>query len=92
MSKIGNYYIELTEQANELGFESVEDALEHGWEIRNGELKPTEDGQEQAHKSWLKEKEKVLEGLDYLLRGYEYTIEDAEKISDAIEFIKKGEI
>jgi len=46
---------------------------------------------EQAHKDWLEEKKKVLEGLDYLLRGYHYTIEDAQKIINAIEFIVGGE-
>ena len=46
---------------------------------------------ELAHEDWLKEKKRVLEGLDYLLRGYKYTLEDAMKILDAIEFIEGGE-
>lgn len=33
MSKIGNAFLELQEQANELGFETVEDAIRNGIEL-----------------------------------------------------------
>lgn len=96
MSKISQAHAELEEQAYEYGFNSLQEALDTGeYEVVYGPYRAyldKKDGQAEAHKAWLKEKEKVLEGLDYLLRGYEYTIEDAEKISDAIDFIKKGEM
>ena len=61
----------------------------------NNECSPPVEGGENylelAHEDWLKEKKKVLEGLEYLLRGYKYTLEDAMKIIDAIEFIEGGE-
>lgn len=33
MSKIGNYNLELQEQANELGFSTVQEALDAGYEV-----------------------------------------------------------
>lgn len=79
MSKMSQLHAELSEEAFENGFDTLEEYL-------------ADQERTKAHEAWLEEKEKVLEGLDYLLRGYNYTIEDAEKIANAIDFIKKGEI
>lgn len=91
MSAISRINLELEEQAQELGFEGLEEAQEAGcvveWHENSAELvEPLE----AAHRAWEAEREKVLEGLDYLLRGYPYSIEDAEKITDAIEFVKEA--
>lgn len=90
MSKIGNVAMELDQKAAELGFESLQEALDAGCTVEYGS-----DGNSElveplvaAHRAWEAEKEKVLEGLDYLLRGYPYSIEDAEKITDAIKFVE----
>ena len=95
MSKISQLHAELTEQAYDLGFESIEDAERNGYEVDylNAKLyKPDE--QEQAHEAWLKEKEKVLneqkELHDYLIElGHDAL---AESVWHAIEFILKGEV
>lgn len=93
MSKIGRVNLELTEEANELGYDSVGEAIADGWESNEVAATLTKkDELREAHEAWLKEREEVLEGLDYLLRGYVYEIEDAEKIVKAIEFIEKGEV
>lgn len=34
MSKLGNINLELQDQANELGFETVQEALDHGFKIQ----------------------------------------------------------
>lgn len=60
MSKISKYYLDLTEQAQELGYDTVEEALNDGYEVVNGELRKKKDEQTEAHEAWLKEKEIVL--------------------------------
>ena len=98
MSKIGNYNMELEEefrdQLNGLGFETLQDALNAGWEVYDGELVRQKDlsneAYEQAQKDWEKEKEEVIESLDNILRGVMMPLEWAGKLVDAIEFIKKA--
>ena len=74
MSKIGNMNLELQEQAEELGFETVQEALDNGYEVDYFKDSPDKDdldyhpelvfkGQEQAHKAWLEEKEYTIAGL-----------------------------
>lgn len=95
MSKIGNYYIELTEQANELGFESVEEALSKGYEIVKGDLVEVKDEQTKAHEAWLEERKTILGDLVNLYIGYcrsgKSDTTEAQIISRAVEFISKGE-
>ena len=105
MSKIGNYNLEveeeLSDQLNELGFESLQDALNSGYAIgvtpdENASLTLVKDADfsdlayKQAQKDWEKEKEKVLESLDDVLRGVTMPLEWSSKLVDAIEFIKKA--
>lgn len=81
---------ELDQKATELGFESLQQALDAGCEVEYGPAGQSElvEPLVAAHRAWEAEKEKILEGLDYLLRGYPYSIEDAEKIADAIKFVE----
>lgn len=91
MSKIGAVRLDLDEQAERLGFESLEMAQNAGCEVEwHGNSAELVEPLEAAHRAWEAEKKKVLEGLDYLLRGYPYSIEDAEKIADAIKFVKEA--
>lgn len=99
MSKMSQLHAELTEQAYDLGFESIEEAEANGYHINycDNKVKLTLDmakAQEQAHETWLKEKEKVLEEQkelhDHLMElGYDAL---AESVWHAIEFIEKGEV
>lgn len=78
MSKIGRVNLELQEQANELGYDTVQEALDNGCVVGTelfGDaprlVKPIDmqkklDELEEAHKAWLKEKKEVLEELDVL--------------------------
>lgn len=95
MSKMGNLYIELTEQANELGFESVEEALGKGYEVVHGELQKKEDEQAKAHEAWLKRKDVVVGDLRNLLLGMHAAgksdTTDYDIISNALKLILEGE-
>lgn len=93
-------HAELTEQASELGFESIEEAEANGYEvIYDGanlcRLVKSKDGQEEAHEDWLRERKEVLEKLSELHSNYvegDYkTKSERQIIEHAIEFIKKGE-
>lgn len=97
MSKIGNYNLELQEQANELGFENLQEAIENGYTIDFAEQKlvSLDELQNIAHEEWLKEKQVVLGDLNNMLIGLstagksdstEYGI-----IQHAIKFINEGE-
>lgn len=84
MSKIGRFNMQLQEQAEELGFETVQEALDNGYEVdyfwnsSDAEdfgthpelvyLGKDAKSLEEAHKAWLKEKEEVLKELHSLLR------------------------
>ena len=86
-------HAELSEQASELGFESIGEAEQAGYGVdwENAKLIRVEDQQEQAHQAWLKEREEVLEGLNKMWIGAVHGGYEHEILEKAIEFIKKGE-
>lgn len=96
MSKMSQLHAELSEQAYELGFESLGEAEQAGYGVdwNRGRLV---DGRELAHEAWLKERDEVLESIDNAIyhnrklnddKGtYEQTV-----LQRAKDFIKKGEI
>lgn len=65
MSKLSQLHAELSEQAAELGFESIEQAEQAGYEVDYENARLIEP-QEAAHEAWLKEREQVLEELRIL--------------------------
>ena len=89
MSKMSQLHAELTQEAYENGFDTLDEYL-------------ADKAQAEAHEAWLKEKEEVIAGLESLLNLWtdEYTNyelayvlgKSQETIGKAIEFIKKGEI
>lgn len=70
MSKIGQYALEIQEQANELGFSTIQEAFDNGYEVVGDVLIQKVDSRdalaemEKAHEEWLKEKESVLAELN----------------------------
>jgi len=95
MSKIGQLNIEMTEKVNELGYETVEEAIADGWDSAEFYASYTKDEQTKAHEAWLEEKKELVGDLRNLLLGMhvagksdttEYNI-----INHALEFINKGE-
>lgn len=97
MSKIGQYALDIQEQANEKGFSTIQEALDAGYEVINDTLVKV-DEIEKAHEAWLKEKNDLLGDLNNLLTGMQVNGKSAEANSDyaiverAYNFIKKGEM
>lgn len=75
---MGQLHAELSEQVAELGFETVQDALNSGYTVDYGERKLVKSGslgcpdtdkclvkeQEEAHEAWLEERDSVIESLN----------------------------
>lgn len=100
MSKMSMAAMELDEQAAELGYDGLQDALNNGYSVCYDEKGfyldkvDIESEQEKAHNAWLREKDEVLEDLGRLYeglieRGYDALAEIAKH---AMEFIEKGEL
>ena len=94
MSKISQLHAELSEQAYELGFESIGEAEQAGYGVdwENAKLIKVEDEQEKAHEAWLEEKQQVLNDLDIVAHSDTVPFEHKEIVKQAIEFIRKGEM
>lgn len=86
MSKIGRVNLELQEQANELGYDTVQEAIADGWEANEiAAILTKKDELEEAHKAWLKEKKDVLEELDTLNTYFEESIDAAAALQSLEE-------
>lgn len=91
MSKMSQLNAMLTEQAYELGYESLEQALNDGWVVDYETQILTrkeyeKDEQEEAHKAWLKEKEECIRKLELTLENVD--LDDVDNVQNAIDFIK----
>ena len=104
MSKMSQLHAELTEQACELGFESLDEALANGYEIDYEEqelVNPyvlSNKAHEEAHEAWLKEKHEVLHLLESVkediidLNGGNNDHPAIGELDYVINFIEKGEM
>lgn len=97
MSKMSQIHMDLCEQANDLGFSSIEEAEANGYHIayNNTGWKLSLNmakAYEQAHEAWLEERDTLLKNLEeqeeFARESYEV---DHTVIRHAIEFIRKGE-
>lgn len=97
MSKIGEANLDLQEQAEELGFESVQEALDKGYRAvlrKDGSMQLIIDYGEhlqKAHEAWLIKKETVINELEMLLQDVNTDVY-RQIIKDAIKFIEEGEV
>ena len=84
MSKMSQLHAELSEQASELGYESLGEAEQMGCEVdwENQKLIPPE---EAAHNSVLRERDEIIEDLKKLVTRSEY---DRRTKTSAIEFLR----
>lgn len=96
MSKLSQLHAELSEQAAELGFESIGEAEQAGYGVdwENAKLILVEDQQEQAHQAWLKERDSLLNKLYICASACEKDGHGAraQAVYEAIDFIKRGEV
>ena len=95
MSKLSQLHAELSEQAAELGFESLEEALANGYEV-DYEAKELVNpyvlcnkAHEEAHEAWLKERDEVLDGLDIVAHSDAVPFEHKEIVKQAYKFIRE---
>lgn len=88
MSKLSELHAILSEQAAELGFESLGEAEQAGYGVdwEKGKLMPPE---EAAHEAWLKEKAGVLADLEEMKNGLDDQ-DELDALDRAIDFIKRG--
>lgn len=93
--------IQLQERAEDLGFSTIQDALDAGYhEVQDlvagtFRLEKIDNmvEQEKAHEAWLEERECVLDGLKDLREKIPHNwIETIDVLDRAINFIKKGEM
>lgn len=100
MSKMSQLYAELSEQAYDLGYVSLEAAEAHGCEV-DWESQKLISPEEAAHRALLKEREKLIETLisrrddaaDLAMGTSTHTDEWAQTALDldkAIDFIKEN--
>ena len=99
MSKMSQLHADLTEQAADLGFGSIEEAEENGYTVDYdaGKLVEQEDlvaSLTKAHGAWLVERQKVLEELCVLYLSMLDTdnTEWASVVAKTIKFIERGEM
>jgi len=72
MSKIGSYNLMLQEQAEELGFETTQQALDAGCVVEGDCNQPRlVEPLELAHRAWEKEKEEALNAINRLKTSME---------------------
>lgn len=85
MSKMSQIHAELSEQATELGFESIEQAEANGYVIYYEPVAKLIPAIEAAHKDLMLEKEKLLSDLDLVVARSQF---DKRVIERAKEMIK----
>lgn len=102
MSKMSQLHAELSEQANELGFETIQDAVNSGYIVDYDKGKLVKYGlgysetveyltkeQQKAHEAWLEERDEVLDDLGHLKNIYKEVKPDEDIIERAIKFIRE---
>lgn len=107
MSKIGQVNFDLQEQAEALGFESVQEALDNGYRAymyidgttkleKASEHRPVDihaelAAMEQAHKDYLHRKQIIINNLEMLMADAPYKVYK-DTLQDAINFLKEKEV
>lgn len=97
MSEIGKINLDLQEQANELGYSTVQEAIDAGYVVLYikpdiVKLVPKEEYElREAHKAWLHEKETIINKLS-LAAAVTENEAIAQVLEEAKDFIEKGEV
>lgn len=97
MSRIGRVNLDLQEQAEELGFETVQSALDCGYKAvfcKDGEMKLVQDADAallEAHEKWEAKKKEIIDKLEMLIQDTEYQVYK-DTLKEVADFIKEGEV
>lgn len=91
MSKLSQLHAELSEQAAELGFESLGEAEQAGYGVdwENAKLIKVEDELDKAHEEWLKERDEVVADLTSVYNDIDVPKDCKQYIKHAINFIRE---
>ena len=93
MSKMSQLHAELTEQAYELGFESIGEAEQAGYGVdwENSKLISPQD---MAHIEWVKKRDKLVGELEHMAIGLMemHHTDKSDLLYEVIDFIMKGEV
>lgn len=91
MSKMSQLHAELSEQAAELGFESLGEAEQAGYGVdwENAKLIKVEDELDKAHEEWLKERDEVVADLTSVYNDIDVPKDCKQYIKHAINFIRE---
>lgn len=94
MSRIGNYALDIQEQANELGYSTIQEAIDDGCAVVDNALIKVDsrdvlDEMREAHEAWLRKKEELLIELSMLADNLPDGGNAQRAIERAIEFIKE---
>lgn len=87
MSKIGDIRLQLDEQAEALGFESLEQAQQAGCEVDWDKIELVEP-LEAAHRAWEAEKKKVLGYARDIMDSLEDVYQDEKLYKKSVEIVK----
>lgn len=90
---MSNIHLELTEQANELGFESLEEAEARGYTVKySGDeaflVPDVNKAYEERRREWEKERNIIIGKLEMLINDTPYKVYE-DTLSEAIKFIKE---
>ena len=98
MSRISRANLGLQEQAEELGFESVQSALDCGYKAvfiaEDGEMKLVQDADAallEAHEKWEAKKKEIIDKLEMLINDTPYKVYK-DTLRETIKFIQEGEV
>lgn len=97
MSKLGRVALDLTEQAQELGFETVQEAIDNGYVAvyyKDGDvaLVPRMDKELlEAHEKWEAKKKEIIDKLEMLINDTPYQVYK-DTLRETINFIQEGEV
>lgn len=97
MSRMNKVNLDLQEQANELGFSTVQSAIDNGCRLmydHNGLAnlyQSDEAAMLDAHQAWLVEKETIINKLEMLIQDTNIQVYK-DTLREAIDFIEKGEV
>lgn len=86
-------HADLTEQAAQLGFHSIEEAEINGYEV-DYEKGILVEGREMAHEMWLEKRNQIIKNLTTIKDRFDTDGYDiyANWLEETINFIKQGEI
>lgn len=87
MSRIGRLNLELQEQANELGYETTQEALQDGYDVVDGKLYLTADKVLQNARD---EQLGLLDEVISYLKGLD-DIDNVDMLSDMVDNLRKVE-